>query len=226
MVEICLVIHRRHYRMPELMKQLKEQTYQDFRVNIWNNTPSKNVDVRNLSSSRVKIINSETGNIGSCARFKLAKETKGDLIIFIDDDLILDKDFIEYHVNMYKKYGAKCILGWWSKIYKEENYHKAMVWLKEGVEVDYIGTGGMIISRKVIDEFIELQDMPEEYRKVEDLYLSYLAQKYKYKLIAVDRRCNIYSDGYDQYHKLAEYKQKAFLKLRKEGWKLLKDKSI
>jgi len=76
MVEVCLVVHRRHYRMPELMKQLKEQTYQDFRVNIWNNTPSKNVDVRNLSSSRVKIINSETGNIGSCARFKLAKELK------------------------------------------------------------------------------------------------------------------------------------------------------
>lgn len=224
MIAVCLVVWRRHYKLPELMKQLRDQTYQDFKVWIWNNHARQYVDVRNLSRDKTIVFNSQRGNIGSCARFKIARLSQGTPIIFIDDDLILEKDFIEYYYEQHKKFGKDAILGWFSKTWDEENYHKENKRLPYGSEADYIGTGGMILNREIIDEEGSLQRIPEKYEKAEDLYLSYVARaKYDMKLITIEPKCRIRSDSFDQSKKLIKYKQNAFLSLRKEGWKLLKD---
>ena len=82
----------------------------------------------------------------------------------------------------------------------------------------------MIIDREIFDKEPLLQNIPEQYSKVEDLYLCYLARmKYNMKMIAIKPKCRIIYDGYDQFKKIKDYKQNAFLSLRKEGWKLLKD---
>ena len=223
MINICLLVHRRHYRLPEICRQLREQTYQDFKLNIWNNSPDKYCDIRNLGKKRANIINALGGNQGSCARFKLAKQTGGNPIIFIDDDLELEKDFIEYLFKMYNKYGG--ILSWWSKAFKSENYHNANCLLPEGQRVDYLGTGGMILDRWIIDNEESLQNIPKHYSRAEDLYLSAIARiKYKMELRSLDAKCSIVEDPYDQHRVLKKYKQKAFKQLRKEGWGLLKDK--
>jgi len=221
MIQICLCLYKRHHRLPKLMKQLANQTYQDFKVNIWNNDGSKFVDVRNLGKARVKIVYNGA-NQGSEARFKLVSKISGNPIIFIDDDLELEPDFIEYYYSQYKKY-PNSICGWWSKKWEEENYHKDIDKLPEGWFADYIGTGGMILDREIFDKEKCLQNIPKQYAKVEDIYLSVIARKRGMDLISIKPKCKIIYDGNDQYKKLKEYKQKAFLSLRKDGWKLLKE---
>lgn len=219
MLEVCLCVYKRHYRLPELMKQLRNQTYKDFRLNIWNNS-DRFIDNRNFGKINLLY---QGKNIGSQARFRMVSKIGGDPIIFIDDDLALEKDFIEYNLGQWEKFGKNCVLGWYSKKWDEEDYHKDKAKLPETWFADYIGTGGMIIGREIFDKEPSLQNIPEKYAKVEDLYLSYLARKNGMDLISIKPKCRIMHDGNDQYKALRQYKQEAFISLRKEGWKLLKD---
>ena len=224
MIEVCLVIHKRGYRLPEILKQLQNQTFQNFRLNIWNNSGKLWLDLRILPIKKRRIVNTMVKNIGSQARFKIIKETSGNPIVFIDDDMVFEKDFLEHCHKKYLEYDKKCIIGWFSKTWPKENYHNCILFHPEGTEVDYIGTGGMILDREIFDKESSLQKIPNKYAKVEDLYLCAIAQmKYGMKLIAIEPHCKLKIDGYDQYKKLLEYKERAFISLRKEGWKLLSD---
>jgi len=218
MIEVCLVVYKRHYRLPELMTQLRKQTCQDFRLWIWNNKPGKWVDVRNFDKKRTVVINSPTENIGSKARFELAKKTSGSPIIFIDDDSILKPDFIEYYKEQHEKFGGIC--GWWAKRFDTEDYNRTIAGIPYGEEADYIGTGGMIMGRELLDLVGVIPDWCE---KAEDLWLSYKAREIGVKLISIGARCRIVHDGYDQYKGLIQYKQSAFEMLREKGWKLLRE---
>lgn len=224
MVEICLCVYKRVDRLPELLKQLKEQTYQDFKVNIWNNSRNE-IDCSNLGKKRVRIYGGN-GNIGSQARFRIIPNTLGNPIIFLDDDLSLEKDFVEYYYKKYQEHGKNCILGWFSKIFKTNGeYEELEFLLPEGREADYIGTGGMILDREIFDKELTLQDIPERYSKAEDLYLSMIARvKYDMRLYSIKPKCSIIRDRFDQHVNLRDYKKEAFLFMRKGGyWKLLND---
>jgi GT2 family glycosyltransferase len=199
-LEICMCSYSRPERLPIIREQLAKQTCAGFKFNVWDNT----VD-----------------NQGSSARFKLAKQVKGNPIIFIDDDESLEPDFVEY---MYKKYKEHpdAIQGWFTRIFNNDSYWDSIPYSPEGMEVDYVGTGGMILDRKIFDEEPILQNLPPEFDKVEDLYLSWLARKKGMKLLAVEPHIKIEVDGKDQFSKLAFYKEEAFTKLLLSGWKLLK----
>jgi len=186
--------------LPIIRQQLEVQTYKDFNFNVWDNT---------------------VNNQGSSARFKLAKQVKGNPIIFIDDDESLEPDFVEY---MYKKYkeNPDAIQGWFTRIFNTDSYWDSIPYSPEGSRVDYCGTGGLILDRKIFDEEPILQNLPPEFDKVEDLYLSWLARKKGMKLLAVEPHIKIEVDGKDQFSKLAFYKEEAFNKLLLNGWKLVK----
>ena len=223
MIEVCLCLYKRKYRIPDIMKQLRNQTFQDFKLNIWNNSNERYIDTRNFSKNRVNIIHSDK-NEGSAARFKLASRCRGNPIIFIDDDLSLEKDFIEYYYNQYKKFGSNCILGWFSRTWNG-NCDSFKNFLPYGTEVDYLGTGGMILDRKIIDEDLRLQNLPKEFSKTDDMYLCFLARQRGMKLISIDSKCKINYDGNDQHKGLEkDHKKNVFNLLRKEGWKILYDK--
>ena len=196
-IEVCLIVYKRKDRLDEIKEDLRKQTLQQFKLNVLDNT----ID-----------------NKGSVARFDLARSTKGDIVIFIDDDFKLEPDFVEHAYLMYEQYGENCILGGWNRKFNKEEYWDC----KRNIEgeVDYVGTGGMILNRKIIDE---MGEVPGEFKKVEDLYLSFLARQRGMKLIGIEQRFTIEDDGQDQYKTLLDYKQNAFQSLRKQGWKLLKD---
>jgi len=219
-IEVCLVVYQRYKRIPEILKQLKNQTIQNFRVNIWNNS-GKKLNIKDFPKNRIKIINSKK-NIGSKARFQLAKQTLGSPIIFIDDDEYLYPDFIEYYYNQYKKFRPKSILGYFTRTFNKESYWQSTP-ANYGEEVDYIATKSMILDREIIDKEPSLQNIPQPFDQVEDLYLCYLARmKYNIKLIKIEARSHGIVDGKDQWPKID--KEEIFKELRKIGWKLLKDK--
>jgi len=220
-IEVCLLIYQRFQRLPEILKQLKAQTIQNFRVNIWNNSSEK-LDVSDFPEDRIRVIYSEK-NVGSQARFKLARQTTGSPIIFFDDDESLNPNFVEYHYNQYLKFGSDCILGYHTRIFDKESYWRSRG-APYGQEVDYVATKSMIFDRRIIDEEPLLQNMPEPFIKVEDLYLCYLARtKHGMKMVKIDPASHCIADGKDQYVRLRDYKEVAFKELRKKGWRLLKD---
>lgn len=219
-IEVCFVVYQRPERIPKILEQLKKQSTQSFKVNIWNNT-KKDLDISNFPADRIHVYQS-LENVGSKARFYLAKRTKGNPIIFIDDDQELHPNFVEYNYRQYLKFGPKCILGWFTRTFKAKGYWQSSP-AKTGEFVDYVATKAMIFDREIIDKEPLLQNIPKEFEKVEDLYLCYLARmKHDMKMIKIDRYTWEKPDGKDQWKNID--KEKAFSLLRKKGWKLLKDK--
>jgi len=214
MIEVCMAVYQRRYRLPELIDQLLKQTNQNFRLNIWNNT-GKKLNTGNFPKDRLMILES-TGNIGSIARFKLVPHTKGKCIIFIDDDLELQDDFIEYMYSIWKE-NPEDIQGWFTRIFRT-GYWDSEPYNYADTKVDYVGTGGLVMSRDMFDELPELLDPPPEMIRVEDLWLSYLATNRGVGLYACEPHCKIISDGKDQYKDLLQYKEDAFQYLLKRGW--------
>lgn len=205
------------------MREFKNQTLQNFRVNLWNNS-SQTLDIGDFPKNRVQIINSKE-NLGSQARFFLVPKTTGNPIIFLDDDEVLDLDFVRYYFDQYNRFGTKCILGWWAKIFKTESYWEN-TFPDFYKEADYIGTAGMILDREIFDKEPLLQNIPKEYAKCEDLYLCYLARmKYEMQLIRIKPHCKMIIDGKDQWKSIIHYNSRAFSSLRKKGWKLLREKT-
>jgi len=219
MIEVCFLVYQRPERVPKILEQLKAQTIQNFKVNIWNNS-NKELDIGNFPQNQIYVFDAHQ-NIGSQARFRLAKITKGNPIIFFDDDQDLDPYFIEYNYRQYLKFGPKCILGWFTRTFDKEEYWKSRSAFYSQ-EVDYIATKAMIFDREIIDKEPLLQNIPAPFVKVEDLYLCYLARiKYNMKMIKIDRYTSEQPDGKDQYPGID--KEKTFAELRKNGWWLLKD---
>jgi len=203
-ISICLASFSRPERLPLIRKQLENQTFKDFEFLVWDNTIKNN---------------------GSQARFWLVKEAKGEAIIFIDDDENLEEDFVEYMWSEYKKH-PKHLLGWFTRRFQQESYWHSIpsTYNYYGVEVDYVGTGGCIVSKKIFDDNPELYKIPKAFNKVEDLYLSYVAKREGYKLMAVEPHISIIADDKDQYRDLVNYKQIAFELLREKGFKTYADK--
>lgn len=215
-IEICLAVYQRRYRLPELIDQLLAQTNQDFRLNIWNNS-GKKLNTGDFPKDRLMVIDSDK-NIGSIARFKLVPHTKGKCIIFIDDDLELQPDFVEYMYKIWQE-NPDDIQGWFTRRFRT-SYWDSEPYNLPDTKVDYVGTGGLVMSRDLFDEHPELLDPPEEMIKVEDLWLSYIATQNGVGLYACEPHCKIISDDKDQYKDLIEYKENAFKYLLNKGWKL------
>lgn len=219
-IEVCFLIYQRPQRLPEILEQLKNQTIQNFRVSIWNNS-EETLSIDDFPKHRIRIINSNK-NIGSQARFRLAKKTTGNPVIFFDDDEELNPNFVEYHYSQYLKFGLDCILGYHTRIFKKERYWRSGR-ASYGQEVDYVGAGGMVLDREIFDKEMLLQDIPKPFDKTEDLYLCYIARmKYGMKMVKIEPTCRILIDGKDQFESID--KEEIFKELRKKGWQLLRDK--
>lgn len=218
MIEVCMAIHKRVFRIKEIVEMFKRQTLQDFNLNIWNNS-SKELDI-DFPKDRLMITNSPT-NVGAIGRFNLVKLVKGEVIIFIDDDELVDNDFIAYNYAQYLKFGEKSICGWYNKIFLQpDDYRAEKIFLPYGTEVDYIGTGGMILNRDLFDKNEILFNIPEQYKQAEDLYLCFIAKQNGYKLIAINKKCIQIDDGLNFTSKLShDYKTDVLINLTRQGFK-------
>lgn len=220
-LEICMVTYKRLYRFHKTIEQLNNQTLRNWKLNVWNNSNEK-IPLGVFNPDKVSIINSDS-NLGSIARFHLTKYIKGDIIVFIDDDLIMEDTFLEYMYKQYRKFGKYCILGWHTRNFINNNYWEAERKAGYGSNVDYIGTGGMILNKSIFNSPTDVLNPKPEFIQAEDLYLSYIAQKRDYRLKKIDAPCSIDVDGNDQYQNLIEYKQHALDELIKLGYLTEKD---
>lgn len=189
-------------------------------LNVWNNSDVV-LDLGHFPREKVRIVRSPK-NISGGDRWKLIPLTHGDPIISIDDDMSLEPDFLEYNLKMYKQYGENCLLGWYSKRWKkgETDYHKDTFSLcPAGMEVDYIGTGGMVGSRKFFDQKIVIEnEIFYDQNQCEDIFLSYLARKQGMTLRSVAPKCKLIDDKVGSNYKYKHIKARAFKMLVLSGW--------
>lgn len=204
-IAVIFCTWKRVNKLKNTLNNLNNQTYQDFDIFIWNNNKYEISNIDNIVKNESKKINirHSQNNVGGIGRFYYAKEISNnyDVIIFIDDDQFIGDDVIEKMVN---KYEENTIISWWGWNIKN-NY-----WDRERVfnfsNVDYCGTGGMIVSSKLFN-IIDLDKIPDKYIFIEDLWLSFVAKyEYGYNLIGGNFNIQIITDGNDQYVNLKKLK--------------------
>jgi len=220
-IDVIFAIYKRWDRIGDIMKQLREQTIDNFNVSIWNNS-GKALKI-DFPKERLLVFNSEK-NVGTGDRWALVNKTQGDPIICFDDDEDLAPDFVEYHFKEYLKFGDKCVLGWYSKLLNPKSYRGELaIKLSYGTEVDYIGGGGSVRGRSLFEVESRLveSNFYQRYNHADDLWHSYLARLRGYRLISIEPRCTLLLDRDNENKKYKQQKEQAFQELRKVGWKML-----
>jgi hypothetical protein len=148
---------------------------------------------------------------------------KHEIIIFIDDDQNFNENMIEVFL---KNYDSNSIKSRWAWRFNSNTYtdrHKISV---GGKMVNYCGTGGMVLPSWVFKKS-ELYDVPEEFKFIEDLWLSYVGDfLLNMNLISIEDNgfINQEVDGKDQSTVAFLKRKNDFMKYltQEKKWKLKK----
>ena len=196
--------------LSDTIKMLESQTIKDFSLFIWNNNSNINKQIEEIvkkTNINIEVYNSNE-NIGGIGRFYYAKKINKeyDKILIIDDDQKFSNKFVE---QMLSYYDTKSIVSWWGWKINNSYFNRER---KINLEnVDYCGTGGMILPSKIFDNEI-IFNIPKKYQFIEDLWLSFVA-KYQldYNLKGCKADIEIIVDGNDQYVNLKKIKEELYL---------------
>jgi hypothetical protein len=200
---------KRVYRLQDTLNDLDSQTFKDFDIFIWNNNIKEVLNINNIIKNQNKLINvhHSKNNIGGIGRFYYAKMISNfyDIIIFIDDDQKLENDVVEKMISNFK---IETISSWWGWSIKNQYWERNRI--LDFSEVDYCGTGGMILDSKIFNK-IDLKKIPQKYKFIEDLWFSFVAKyEFEYKLQGGDFNITLVTDGNDQYSNLINLKNEFY----------------
>ena len=91
----------------DTIQQLKRQSVKNFEIIVVDQSVSyeKSVQLKinDLSAKSIRYFRVFPRSVTAAKNFGIKKAT-GDIIIFLDDDIKIKKDFIKNHINAYKKY--------------------------------------------------------------------------------------------------------------------------
>ena len=210
-IAIIMCTWQRTDKLKHTLNMLKNQTYKNFDLYIWNNNIKKAHEVekatKEFKAFNVTVHNSRN-NVGGVGRFLYAKKLhpKYPYVLFIDDDQQLGASFVE-EMNSYKQ--KKTVVSWWGWKIKDSYFSRTRV--QNLGAVDYCGTGGMILDSSLF-KHANVYNIPQKFAFVEDLWLSYVAKyEHKFKLKGCNASIKIIVDGKDQYTKLKTLKQDLYI---------------
>jgi len=204
------------------------QIDRDFELYIWNN----NIEIKNELEEQIKEIDPQYNvyiyhaneNIRGIGRFymvtHLLENDNFDYVIFIDDDQIFDNKLIyNFRRSMVKK-TAYC---WYGRIFAKNSSYTDGTYreLENGSKINYGGTGGMIIDTSIFRDSKLYSLLPKEFMYVEDLWLSFYAQKYhNYKYYKIEQNISVIRDNKDQCKDLWKEKNMLLEFCRHLGWRI------
>lgn len=223
---VVVALWDRMQNIEPIAQALSRQTHSRFELLLWNNNPHHGGALERIVGQfpmlQAQLHHSPVNRFGF-GRFLGARLASGEPLIFFDDDQIPHPDFLEYMLEMHSLFGPKAIIGWWRRIFVPgelygDSFHEAQI--PPYTEVDYVGTGGMAVSRAVIlDE--RIQSMPDRFQFIEDLYLSFAARtSLGCKNFGLERRLEHRSDEKDLHLGLHSIKDSAVLEFIGHGWEL------
>jgi len=114
-VSVAIRSYRRPQALLELVARLRRQRYSHFEVVILeqSNDPPLVREIEAVGDARIRVVVKEPVN-PPAARNEAIRHSKGDVILLIDDDdLPLDDDWIERHVQNYEDPSCMGVVGRW-----------------------------------------------------------------------------------------------------------------
>lgn len=182
-VAIVMLAWKRISGLKHVLKSLDEQTYKSFTIYLSNGNldPKQVAAVENFVKffdGTLKIKLTHDGNeMLSFRRLTVARraaEDGADVVLFLDDDIIIPKDYVERCLSQYepKKYKSGFAFTLHEK--GKDYYRLRTRRFDNSKKIHYCGTGvGMLDSSIFLEE--GLYDAPEGAMGIEDLWLSYYA---------------------------------------------------
>lgn len=178
---IIMATWKRPERFLRTLQLLDAQSDQDFVFYVWNNNPEL-TSLLNDWYIPSRIYNSET-NIGGVGRFLLSSilaqnispSIRPKFVFFVDDDQEFGTDTVS---RILSQCDENAVLSNWAFQIHSRYIDRTRI-RNNHQRVDYCGTGGMVVPMSMFSENKSLLDefygLPEEFRFIEDLWLSYYA---------------------------------------------------
>jgi len=114
-VSVIIPTYKREKELIETIKYILDQDYENYEVIIVDQLPKHNIETQKfleLIKSNSKVIYIKENKAGlPYARNIGIKNSSGDILIFIDDDVEVSKDFIKKYVEVFEEYKCKAIAG-------------------------------------------------------------------------------------------------------------------
>jgi glycosyltransferase involved in cell wall biosynthesis len=185
-VTVVLLTWQRIGNLKRTLQALSNQTFNNFEVFVSNANlkATKNVDdYTKLFSDRLKIRVGHDGNdIFAFRRFTVGKrlaEEGTDIILFIDDDISFDDDYVENCLRYYEPQSYKSGFAWSFQNNGRDYYGERTRVFDYNSKIHYCGTGISIIDASIFLEDGLIKKAPPEAYQIEDLWLSYYVQQVK-----------------------------------------------
>jgi len=227
---VCMCLYTRPENLEPIFSALENQTYKNFEFFIWNNRPDLKdwIDiVAKHHNIETKIYHSEH-NMGSYARLLIPPMTENNPIMFLDDDRIPHKDFVEYNLQRYIKFPFAIQSSWaWQQPndYWGSNSGRKRI-INEDIEVDYCGTAGMVLDKSIFENE-EMYNIPDEYKNIEDLWICYIARVFENRpLYSMKLKMDVVKDNKDQYTSMVQKKIEMYRWIKSKGFKTVSDKKL
>jgi len=238
-VAIIILSWKRQANVKNLMTSLSQQTYKNFSVHISNGMPEINGRLEGwakslrLSYGMDITVRKDDNKLFAFRRLLVAKELAeagADIIMYIDDDVSIPQDYVETCLSQYEPETYASGFAW-SLFDNGKDYYKSRTRQHSNVyKVHYCGTGISMVDAKIFlhDELTNLEKVPGGAIKIEDLWLSFIAQhrlKWKLKYLSMPGVILGGGDGVALYKQVSSgsYDKADFLRdLVKMGWKIPK----
>jgi len=153
---------------------------------------------------RIELVRSPY-NAGSIGRFFLARQIAAGReeapIIVLDDDEDVQPDFVSRALSAYD---PSAIAAWWA--WNVRDYYWDRDATPPGGTANYIGPGGSVMSDRLFLDAGFFTDIPETFRWLDDIWLSYRAAEYGLRLTKLDVDVSFVMEETNQYHFQADLK--------------------
>lgn len=210
-VTVVLLTWQRLSALASMLQSLSNQTYGNFNVRISNANLVKFKYVEEVAQKFDGHLDIEVSHEGNdqfaFRRFSVGKdlaERGTNIVLFIDDDVQIPNDYVEQCLRFYEPKSYKSGFAW--RIDRGgSDYYKYRTRIHDpSQKANYCGTGLSMIDASIFLDPRLIQHAPPESIKIEDLWLSYFAQRVlKWKLAPIPQK-NVILGGGDS---VALYKQ-------------------
>ena len=124
-VSLIIPSYSRQNILLNTLNEFSKQTFQDFEIIVVDQSKNKNKQLKNYQFNQIKYKYFQIKEIGlPNARNYGATKAMGDILIFVDDDIIPDISLVENYIKLFDSLGLEYIIGGriiekGSKIFKE-----------------------------------------------------------------------------------------------------------
>jgi len=208
-----VVTYNRASILTHCIEKLLEQSQEDYEVIVIDDgsTDATQGITKKIKNKRFRYFRNKEKKGQPYARNKGIKHAKGDIIIFVDSDVLVDKNFIHDHINLHKRRDRLIVQGMVRHIRKIEDYGKSN-WKIDGLCLAGLITQNVSVKKKHLVEAGGFDESFGDTMGYMDVEIGRrLKNNLALKTIYAFRSCLAWHfDGYETTEKISSIIQKSY----------------